>query len=178
MSIDFEKRKTFKLSEEQKKEIDKELEIFEKEPSYNEIIDNIYVGNYKFASDVELLLKEGITYILNCANGLKNFFENENLFKYLYMPIYDSESQKLDKYLEQTNNFIKEGSENGNKILIHCGSGISRSSTLCLMYMIMVKGYKFSDAYTLIKQKRNCVLPNIGFRKLLEQKSYEIHGSL
>ena len=82
MSIDFEKRKTFHLSEKQKKEIDKELEIFEKDPSYNEIIDNIYVGNYKFASDVELLLKEGITYILNCANGLKNFFENENL---LYM---------------------------------------------------------------------------------------------
>ena len=178
MSIDFEKRKTFHPSEEQQKAIEKELDIFEKEISYNEIIDNIYVGNYRTASDAELLIKEGITHILNCANGLKNFFENDNIFKYLYMPIYDSESQKLDKYLEQTNSFIKEGSENGNKILIHCGSGISRSSTLCLMYMIMEKNYKFSDAYTLIKQKRKCVLPNIGFRKLLEQKSYEIHNAI
>ena len=178
MSIDYEKRKNFHPSEEQIKQIEEELILFDKEPSYHEIIDNIYVGNYKTALDAELLIKEGITYILNCGNGLKNFYENDNIFKYLYVPIYDSESEKLDKHLEKTNSFIKEGSENGNKILIHCGSGISRSSTLCLMYMIMVKGYKFSDAYTLIKQKRKCVLPNIGFRKLLEQKSYEIHKEM
>ena len=175
MSIDYEKRKNYKISEEQLKQLDNELVLFDKEPSYNEIIDNIYVGNYKFALDAELLIKEGITYILNCGNGLKNFYENENIFKYLYIPLYDSESQKLDKYLDKTNAFIKEGSENGNKILIHCGAGVSRSSTICLMYMIIEKKYKFSDAYTLIKQKRKCVMPNMTFRKLLEQKSYEIH---
>ena len=175
MNIDFEKRKNFHPSEEQKKQIEEELVLFEKEPSYNEIIDNIYVGNYRFALDAELLIKEGITYILNCANGLKNFYENDNIFKYLYFPLYDSESQKLDKYLEETNKFIKEGSENGNKILIHCGAGVSRSPTLCLMYMIIEKNYKYSDAYVLMKQRRKCVIPNMGFRKLLEQKSYEIH---
>ena len=53
MSIDFEKRKTFHPSEEQQKAIEKELDIFEKEISYNEIIDNIYVGNYRTASDAE-----------------------------------------------------------------------------------------------------------------------------
>ena len=79
MSIDFEKRKKFHPSEEQQKAIEKELDIFEKEISYNEIIDNIYVGNYRTASDAELLIKEGITHILNCANGLKNFFENDNI---------------------------------------------------------------------------------------------------
>ena len=178
MSIDFEKRKNFHPSEEQIKQLDEELILFEKIPSYNEIIDNIYVGNYKTALDAELLIKEGITYILNCGNGLKNFYENDNIFKYLYLPIYDSESQNLDKYLEQSNSFIKEGSENGNKILIHCGAGVSRSSTICLMYMIIEKKYKFSDAYTLIKQKRKCVMPNMGFRKLLEKKSYEIHNYL
>ena len=175
MSIDYDKRKTYKISSEKLKEINDELILFEKEPSYNEIIANVYIGNYKFALDAELLIKEGITYILNCGNGLKNFYENENLFKYLYIPLYDSEAQKLDKYLDTTNKFIKEGSENGNKILIHCGAGMSRSASICLMYMIIEKKYKFSDAYTLMKQKRKCVMPNPNFRKLLEQKSYEIH---
>ena len=175
MSIDYVKRKTYKISSEKLKEINDELILFEKEPSYNEIIANVYIGNYKFALDAELLIKEGITYILNCGNGLKNFYESENLFKYLYIPLYDSEAQKLDKYLDTTNKFIKEGSENGNKILIHCGAGMSRSATICLMYMIIEKKFKFSDAYTLMKQKRKCVMPNPNFRKLLEQKSYEIH---
>ena len=121
------------------------------------------------------MIKEGITYILNCGNGLKNFYENENIFEYLYIPLYDSTSQKLDKYLEKANKFIKEGSENGNKILIHCGAGVSRSATLCLMYMITEKKYKFSEAYKIMKEKRKCVIPIMGFRKLLEQKSYEIY---
>ena len=169
------KRENFKPSEEQLKIIDDELVLFDKIPSYNEIIDNIYVGNYKFALDANLMIKEGITHILNCGNGLKNFYENDNLFKYLYIPLYDSESQKLEKYLEKSNKFIKEGSENGNKILIHCGAGMSRSVTLCLMYMIIEKKYKFSEANKIMKEKRPCALPNMGFRKLLEQKSYEIH---
>ena len=173
--MDKNKRENFKPTEEQLKLIEDELVLFEKEISYNQIIDNIYVGNYRFALNSSLMIKEGITHILNCGNGLKNFYENDNIFKYLYIPLYDSESQKLEKYLEKSNNFIKEGSENGNKILIHCGSGMSRSVTLCLMYMIIEKKYKFSEAYKIMKEKRKCALPNSGFRKLLEQKSYELY---
>ena len=139
----FKNRENFQPTKEQLKLIDDELVLFDKEPSYNEIIDNIYVGNYKFALDANLMIKEGITHILNCGNGLKNFYENDNIFKYLYIPLYDSESQKLEKYLEKSNNFIKEGSENNNKILIHCGAGMSRSVTLCLMYLIMEKNINF-----------------------------------
>ena len=173
--MDKNKRENFKPTEEQLKLIEDELVLFEKEISYNEIIDNIYVGNYRFALNSSLMIKEGITHILNCGNGLKNFYENDNIFKYLYIPLYDSESQKLEKYLEKSNKFIKEGSENGNKILIHCGSGMSRSVTLCLMYMIIEKKYKFSEAYKIMKEKRKCALPNSGFRKLFEQKSYDLY---
>ena len=49
--MDLSKRANFKPTEEQLKLIDDELVLFEKDPSYNEIIDNIYVGNYKFALD-------------------------------------------------------------------------------------------------------------------------------
>ena len=43
--------------------------------------------------------------------------------------------------------------------------------------MIIEKKYKYSEAIALMRQKRKCVMPNMGFRKLLEQKSYEIHKS-
>ena len=173
--MDKNKRENFKPSEEQKKMIDDELVLFDKIPSCNEIIDNIYIGNYSYALNSDLMLKDGITYILNCGNGLKNFYEKDNIFKYLYLPIYDSEYQKLDKFLEKSNKFIKEGSEKGNKILSHCGAGMSRSVTMCLMYMIIEKKYKYSEAFKIMKEKRKCAVPNPGFRKLLEQKSYELY---
>ena len=163
------------ITKEQKEEIENELVLFEKTPSFDLILDNIYVGNYAFALNKDLLIKNKINYILNCGNGLKNFYEKENIFKYLYLPLYDSENEKIIKYKDKIKNFIKEGSSLNNKILIHCGAGMSRSVSILLLYMITELNYLYSDAYHLVKQKRKCALPNMGFRKQLEQISYEIH---
>ena len=48
--------------------------------------------------------------------------------------MYDSKTQELEKYINKINNFIEEGSINNNKVLIHCGEGVSRSVAVCLMY--------------------------------------------
>ena len=79
-------------------------------------------------------------------------------------------------HLEISNSFIEEGSSNGNKILIHCGEGQSRSSSLLYMYMIMKKKIIYSDAIKIMKSKRPCVRPNDGFDSQLRQKSYELYN--
>ena len=127
------------LPEEIKEKIRNELTYCSKNPNANEIIPNIFIGNYSFALNKKLLLQNKITHILNCAILCSNFYEKENIFKYLFIPLYDTPKQKLEKYLEISNSFIEEGSSNGNKILIHCGEGQSRSSSLLYMYMIMKK---------------------------------------
>ena len=127
------------LPEEIKEKIRNELTYCSKNPNANEIIPNIFIGNYSFALNEKLLLQNKITHILNCAILCSNFYEKENIFKYLFIPLYDTPKQKLEKYLEISNSFIEEGSSNGNKILIHCGEGQSRSFSLLYMYMIMKK---------------------------------------
>ena len=164
------------LSEEEINKIKNELVYCGKNPNANEIIPNIFVGNYAFALSKKLLLKNKITHILNCACLCSNFYEKENIFKYLYIPLYDSPSQKLEKDIERSNKFIEEGSSNNNKILIHCGEGQSRSSSLCCMYMIIKKNMIYSDAITIMKEKRPCVKPNEGFDRQLRQKSFELHN--
>lgn len=166
------------LTEQQKEEIDNELVYFPRNPSFNEIIDNIFIGNYSFALNKKMLKNNKITHILNCGNGLKNFYEKEKIFKYLYIPLYDSEYEKIDKHLPITNAFIKEGSQNGNKILVHCGCGVSRSVTLVYAYMIMELGFTFSKAKNIMMNKRNCARPNSGFQKILEQKSLDIYHEI
>ena len=46
------------------------------------------------------------------------------------------------------------------------------------MYMIIEKKYKFSDAYRIVKEKRKCAEPNSGFRRKLEQKSYDLYNEI
>ncbi len=158
-----------------RQQIKDELKYHIKDPSFNEIIPNIFVGNYSFALSKKLLLENKITYILNCGNGLKNFYSNESNFKYINIPLYDSKTQDLKQYIPKINNFIDEGSNNNNKILIHCGEGVSRSAAVCLMYMITNKGYTYSKAKETFINKRKCCCPNDGFISQLKQKSIEIH---
>ena len=158
-----------------RQQINEELKFHVKDPSFNEIIENIYVGNYAFALNKKLLNEKKITHILNCGFALKNFYEKENLFKYLYIPLHDSKTQILEPYLNGANDFIEEGSKYGNKILIHCGEGVSRSAAICLMYLIIKKGYTFSQAKELYMKKRPGCSPNVGFVSQLKQKSLQLY---
>ena len=158
-----------------KQQINKELEYHVRDPTFNEIIDNVYVGNYAFALNKKLLLDNKITHILNCGIGLKNFYEREGIFKYLNIPLYDSKKQNLEKYIIISNNFIEEGSRNNNRVLIHCGEGVSRSVAICLMYLITKKGMTFSKAKDAFVQKRAGCCPNDGFVSQLKSKSLKLY---
>jgi len=158
-----------------KQQIRNELKYHIRDPSFNEIIDNVFVGNYAFALNKKMLLDNKITYILNCGNGLKNFYEKERIFKYLHIPLYDSKTQELESYTQKINNFIEEGSTNNNKILIHCGEGVSRSAAVCLLYLITKKGMTFSKAKETFTKKRAACCPNDGFVLKLKQKSLNLY---
>ena len=158
-----------------KQQIKEELKYHIKDPSFNEIIPNIFVGNYAFALNKKLLLENKITHILNCGNGLKNFYSKDGNFKYMQIPLYDSKTQNLVQYIPNINKFIDEGSFNNNKILIHCGEGVSRSAAVCLMYMITNKGYTYSQAKELFIKNKECCCPNSGFISQLKQKSLELY---
>ena len=171
-------KEDFEVTDEQLKIINKALKNSIKIPSANEILPNIYVGNHASALSKKFLLSNNISHILNCGINLINLFEKENKFKYLKIPLYDFEYQDLEDYVNKTNKFIEEGSNNGNKILIHCGEGVSRSVAICLMYMIIVQKYTFSEALKIMNQKRPCSKPNKGFIKQLEQQSMDIYKKI
>ena len=156
-----------------KQRINAELKYHIRDPSYDEVLPNIYVGNYAFALNQKLLEQNKITHILNCGNGLKNFYPK--IFKYKQIPLYDSKTQNLIQYITDINIFIDEGSINDNKILIHCGEGVSRSAAVCLMYMITKKGFTYSKAREIFEQKRKGCCPNNGFVSQLKQKSLELY---
>lgn len=153
-------------------EISKELAYCAKETSVDNIIENIYVGNYAAALDKEVLKLLGITHILVSANNLKEYYPDE--YTYKTIPLYDSEYTKIAKYFSESNEFIDLGNKNG-KILVHCGAGVSRSVSLVIAYMINNLQYPYSEAIKLVKSKRSVANPNQGFEKQLRDYSYQIH---
>lgn len=54
-------------------------------------------------------------------------------------------------------------------ILVHCNAGVSRSSTVCIAYLMKSGMMTFSEAYDCVKSKRECIRPNDGFLKQLKE---------
>lgn len=66
--------------------------------------------------------------------------------------------------------FIEENLKKGNKVLIHCNQGISRSPSIGLLYLA-VKGIIKNDNYSLAKEDFMKIYPNYkpsGIKQFLE----------
>ena len=53
--------------------------------------------------------------------------------------------------------------QEGGKVYVHCVQGISRSSTICIAYMIFTEGITFAEGYKRVKERRQCANPNMTF---------------
>ena len=134
------------------------------------IIDNIYLGDFRTADDINLLKEYNITHIINCAFNLPNKFPNEITYKRL--DLRDEPNQPIIEKLEEAYEFIKENKD--KNIFIHCVFGKSRSGSVVIFYIMKEKKLNFQDAKNYVKNIRNIVEPNSGFELELN-KYYDEH---
>lgn len=91
-------------------------------------------------------------------------------FKYLTLDIGDcslpEEGKKLESELPRAFEFISQGTKNG-KVYVHCVAGISRSPTVCLAYLMNVRGLSLEQAREQMKKVRPMIEPNAEFEKVL-----------
>ena len=106
----------------------------------NEVFPNIFIGDEMGASCKEILMRVGITKIINISGSINRF---PSYFKYLKINIPDSQEYQISfQTIEKCNQFIiKALSRPGNKVLVHCHAGISRSCTFVMAYLIIHKNY-------------------------------------
>lgn len=131
------------------------------------ILDNIYVGNISTSINKELLKEKGITHILSATSHFMPAHPED--FKYLHIPSYDITSFDLSTFFKNGNDFIREGTEGNNRILVHCIYGRSRSVSLVISYLMTHKNYSFQDALDLVKNQRPVANPNESFIKQLKE---------
>lgn len=77
--------------------------------------------------------------------------------------ISDTFEQLVDKFFDETHNFIEEARRNKCNILVHCKAGISRSPTIAIAYLMKWKRLHLNEAYQFVKQCRPQISPNLNF---------------
>ena len=100
------------------------------------IIDNfLYHGDLGHAQNRSVLNGLGIQHIVNvCDQWLGK--EITDHFNVLWIKLSDELSADVRQHFDRTNSFLNECKQKGEKVLVHCQMGISRSSAIVLAYLL------------------------------------------
>ena len=152
-------------------------EVYPPNPQTNK--GGLYIGDWTAADDVDTLNAKGINFVLT---GLPdNIGKNE---KYQTRGIIqltchadDMPNFDMTPHFENAHAFITNGLANGN-VLVHCAAGISRSSTLCLTYLMRQRQENLEKALAFLRTKRPICTPNFGFQRQLKEygKKHGLHS--
>ena len=105
------------------------------------VCDFIFVSGAKVASSYETLVKNKISRIINCAvTVVDNYFQSDPRFSYLTLNIVDSRQDDIAWFACQVISFIEKGRLAGQKTLIHCEKGVSRSCSFAIAYFMWAQG--------------------------------------
>jgi len=139
--------------------------------SQNEIIQNLWIGDYKSALNKKFLIKNNIKLIINCSKTL-DFTDLENIIK-IRLSMNDDRKeisdQKMIKLFPTVYDIINNNLKNNNGVLVHCKAGMQRSATIVALYLMRKYNINFEEVKKIIRNKRNIVFrPYINFIKPIE----------
>ena len=123
----------------------------------------VWISGSHFARDIKGLEDNKINAVCTVAEVQFKFPEH---FKHMAFHIEDSFDQKISFSFVPAFEFIDKSRKQGN-VLIHCFSGISRSSTILTSYMMQKYKMSLDQCLQKIREKRPCIEPNFSFKKEL-----------
>ncbi|KAJ6216065.1 hypothetical protein RDWZM_010565 [Blomia tropicalis] len=142
------------------------------EQHFSQIIDRLYLTSANNITDANLF-KYRITHIINATRTVPL----RRKFRCLRVNILDSAMEQISTHFDMVADFINDGLACGGSVVIHCISGISRSSTLVIAFLMKHRNMSLKDAFDLTRSKRWFIRPNIGFFKQLVEYEKELFKS-
>ena len=137
------------------------------------IIDHIHIGGERSAIDLTYLQKSGFTDIVVTAIHCETLFKDQGI-SYRVVDVDDCPKEDIKKYFKEVYQYIKGCKGN---VLVHCVSGISRSVSFVIAYLMLDKGWDLEKSLAYIRSKRSCASPNSGFKQQLREFEKEIYST-
>ena len=144
----------------------------------------VMIGNMHHAANIDYLVENGVTAVLNCASGgisrlpvdelkergIRYAFTNVRQDSYTYPILHDDEGNP-SKHLQIAKLLYDDVRKGGGKVLFFCVAGQNRSAALAAA-VLMLFGHSLDDILRFCARARPFVLENVGFqRQLLELES-------
>lgn len=130
----------------------------------SEIFSYLYLGGAKIAQSWEILSSLGITRVVNCARSVvDNHFANKSGMRYLSIDMLDGRQDDVTWFVCNVIQFIFKGKLKGEKTLIHCEKGVSRSCSFVIAYHMWAMGTAWKVSFDYVKSKRVVCNPNTAF---------------
>ncbi|CAF1257970.1 unnamed protein product [Rotaria sordida] len=119
---------------------------------------------------MKLLEELGIQHIINVSHIRldKDIVDKYNV---LWINLKDNFRENIQQHFDRTNEFLQTCKNKNEKVLIHCQSGISRSTSVILAYLLRYHHDTLHNAYGYLLERRCMARPNDGF--LLQLIRYE-----
>lgn len=144
---------------------------------YNQIINNIYLGNYDDSMNNQFI--NNFKLVINCSKDLPfNNNINKNIQKIRISINDDLTNQsniQLYNYLNYITNIIHQNIKNNNKIFIYCYAGKQRSPSIIAAYLIKYYKFGINEAINYInKKKKNTFKPKPNFYNSLNKFQFDL----
>lgn len=127
----------------------------------------LYQGGLPSVSQKKILDDLQIRHVVCAAAELVPAFPND--FNYLHIAVDDTPHDDLFAHFENAYQLMSAAFERREPVIVHCAMGISRSSTVTLMFLIRRFRLTLERATALLKERRPFVQPNPGFVTQLKQ---------
>ena len=127
-----------------------------------QVLPHLYLGNMRDASNMAILAKLNIRFILN-VTAKPRMDSLPPGFQYKHLEAADNGFQNLRQFFEEAFSFIDEAKKANTGVLVHCQAGISRSPTIAVAYLMKQYLMGMADAYKFVKTRRSIISPNLNF---------------
>ncbi|KAJ3051989.1 hypothetical protein HK097_006999 [Rhizophlyctis rosea] len=130
------------------------------------IPDFLYLGSC-FAAKSSAMVDLSIKHVIRLGWGFGKPAGGEDIVCHDY-PLEDSPEEKIGEWFEEVTGVIHRAGENGERVLVHCHAGVSRSATVVLAYLMKYRGVSLYDAWNIAYKSRPIIRPNTGFAMALQ----------
>eukprot|EP00092_Neocalanus_flemingeri_P070367 GFUD01086352.1.p1 GENE.GFUD01086352.1~~GFUD01086352.1.p1 ORF type:complete len:218 (+),score=82.24 GFUD01086352.1:28-681(+) len=141
-------------------------------PTADEVFPNLLIGNKAAAEDIDFLTMKKISHVINLAAESSTKFivtpdraaldEREiKLTEVTLLP-----QMQVQELFQNLGEMIEQSLCRGDRVMVNCWQGASRSATVVLAYLIRYQGMTVEVALRKVKEKRD-IRPNNSFLQTL-----------
>lgn len=139
-----------------------------------QITDHLYLSSAHPVT-LDRMRKLGVTLVVNATMDVPCVRSGD--IDCMQVTVDDTPFAQLRSYFDRVADRINHEVRKGGKVLVHCVAGVSRSSTLCMVYLMKYKNMTLRQAHDLCKSRRPYVRPNNGFWRQLIEYEQKLYGT-